>query len=327
MNGVNPRRPLGYLLVGCALALLSLLLPSPGERTGSTQLATQPSSPSPAAAPAPPGPACGQVQDSLRPDGSLPPPGAMPPGSTMAAIVARGRLIAGVDQSKYLAGFRDPVTGQLSGSDIDLVHQIATALFGDSSKVQYVPVSAADRQSVIQNGQVDMVVDTFTVTCARQRQVAFSTDYLMASQRLLVPAASGVREVEDLAGKRVCTSSGSTTENVLRQLPLRLHVMTLVGVPECVVAMQRGDADAVTSDDVILAGLAAQDPTTRVVGRALDHARYAVGMNRNAADLVRFVNGVLERGRADGSLAASDQRWYSGALNPVPTPPPANYQP
>jgi polar amino acid transport system substrate-binding protein len=244
----------------------------------------------------------------------------------MAAIVMRGWLVAGVDQSKYLAGFRDPVTGELAGADIDLVRQIATALFGDPSKVHYVAVSAADRESMITTGKVDLVVDTFTVTCARQRTVAFSSDYLLAAQRLLVPSVSGVREVEDLVGKRVCTSAGSTTVGVLQALPVRLHVTTRVGVPECVVALQRGEVDAVSSDDVILAGLAAQEPTLRVVGRALDHARYAVGMSPSAPDLVRFVNAVLERARADGSLAASDQRWYGRAISPVPTPPAAQYR-
>jgi polar amino acid transport system substrate-binding protein len=82
----------------------------------------------------------------------------------------------------------------------------------------------------------------------------------------------------------------------------------------------------VSSDDVILAGLAAQDPQTEVVGRALDHASYGVGMRPDQPDLVRFVNALLERSRADGSLAAIYQRWLGGTLKPVPRPPPARYR-
>ena len=89
---------------------------------------------------------------------------------------------------------------------------------------------------------------------------------MAVSQRLLVPAGSGVREVEDLAGQRVCTSRGSTTEDVLRALPTGLDVITLPGIPDCVVELQRGRVAAVSSDDVMLAGLAAQDPQTEVVG-------------------------------------------------------------
>jgi polar amino acid transport system substrate-binding protein len=243
----------------------------------------------------------------------------------MAAIVARGRLVAGVDQGKYLAGYRNPATGDLQGADIDLVRQIASALFGDPAKVQFVVLDIADRAAAIERGQVDVVVDQFTITCARQRTVEFSTAYMTAAQRILVPASANVREVGDLAGQRVCTSRGSTTEDVLRAPPLHLDVVTLPGIPDCVVALQQGRVAAVSSDDVILAGLAAQDPQTRVVGRALDQARYGVGMSPRSPDLVRFVNAVLERARADGSLAASQRRWY-GSLDPVPQPAPARYR-
>ena len=317
-GGVNVARPLVYLGVAAAIGLGSLLLPSTGPA---------PTPPAPAAT-APtnaPGPACSEVKESLRPEGPLPPPGALPAGSTMAKIAARGRLIAGVDQGKFLVGYRNPITGQLEGSDIDIVRRIATAIFGDPDRVQFVVLDIADRQGSLDRGQVDLVVNSFSVTCDRQRTVEFSTAYMAATARVLVPVNSGVREVEDLAGKRVCTSAGSTTERMLRALPAHLDVYTLPGIPDCMVDLQHGKAASVSSDDVLLAGLAAQDPQTRVVGRSLLLSYYAVGMRRDAPDLVRFVNGVLEEARGDGSLAASDQRWL-GRLNPVPRPAPARYR-
>ncbi|HWN36081.1 MAG TPA: glutamate ABC transporter substrate-binding protein [Pseudonocardia sp.] len=327
MSGVQVRRPLVYLGVGCVLALLSLLVPGSagGFGTGAVVAADPEPASTGAAPPLTPAPRCTGTRDSLRPTGPLPAPGAFPAGGAMAAIVARGRLVAGVDQGKYLAGYRNPATGDLQGADIDLVRQIASALFGDPAKVQFVVLDIADRAAAIERGQVDVVVDQFTVTCARQRTVEFSTAYMTAAQRILVPVSVNVREVDDLAGQRVCTSRGSTTEDVLRALPLHLDVVTLPGIPDCVVALQQGRVAAVSSDDVILAGLAAQDPQTRVVGRALDQARYGVGMSPRAPDLVRFVNAVLERARADGSLAASQQRWY-GSLDPAPRPAPARYR-
>ena len=324
-RSVNVARPLGYLCVAGVLALGALVLPGGGAApvesapgTG-TSVASAPQAP-------PQDPGCTGVRDSLRPDGPLPAPGAMPPGSTMAAIAERGRLIAGVDQGKYLAGYRDPQTGQLVGADIDIVHSIAKAILGDPGAVQFVVLDIADRAKAVQSGRVDLVVDTFTVSCVRQRSVEFSSAYMTASQRLLVPVGDGVREVEDLAGQRVCTSLGSTTEGVLRGLPLRLDVVSLRGIPDCVVELQRGEVAAISSDDVILAGLAAQDPQTEVVGRALDHSSYGVGMRLDQPDLVRFVNGLLERWREDGSLVASNQRWFGGTLDPVPQPPPARYR-
>ena len=316
--GVSLARPLVYLGVAAAIGLGSLLLPSTGAA---------PTPPAPAAT-APtnaPGAACSEVKESLRPQGPVPPPGAMPAGSTMARIAARGRLIAGVDQGKYLVGYRNPITGRLEGSDIDIVRTIATAIFGDPDRVQYVVLDIADRAGAVDRRQVDLVVNSFSVTCDRQRVVEFSTAYMEATARILVPVNSGVNEVEDLAGKRVCTSAGSTTERMLRALPARLDVQTLPGIPDCMVELQHGRAAAVSSDDVLLAGLAAQDPQTHVVGRSLLLSYYAVGMRRDAPDLVRFVNGVLEQARRNGSLAASDERWL-GRLDPVPQPAPARYR-
>ena len=320
MTTVNARRPAGYLCVAGVLALGSLLLPS---GAGTAPQVTESAGPV-AVTPAPTSPACTGVRESLRPDGPLPAPGSMPPESTMARIVERGRLIAGVDQGKFLAGYRNPITGGLEGADIDVVRQIATALFGDPERVQYVVLPIADRAAAIERRQVDLVVNHFTVTCERQQLVEFSTAYMAVSQRLLVPVGSGVREVEDLAGRRVCTSLGSTTEGVLRGFGL--DVLALPGIPDCVVELQRGRVAAVSSDDVILAGLAAQDPQTEIVGRALDHSRYAVGMHPEERDFVRFVNAVLERARADGSLAASNRGWFGGRLDPVPQPAPAVYR-
>ncbi|MFC4945252.1 glutamate ABC transporter substrate-binding protein [Pseudonocardia sp. GCM10023141] len=321
MTDVNARRPLVYLCVAGVLALGASLIGG----TGSAAPAGPPSGPGATTAAPPAAPACTDKRESLRPAGPLPAPGQMPAGSAMAAIVARGRLVVGVDQSNYLLSFRNPGTTLLEGSDIDVVHQIAKALFGDPDRVQFVVLSVADRPAAIAQKRVDLVVDNFTVTCERQKTVEFSSAYLAATTRLLVPLNSGISEVEQLAGKRVCTSKGSTIERVLHAIPAGLDVVALPGTADCVVELQRGRVDAVSSDDVILAGIAAQDPQTHVVGRALDSSLYAVGMNPEAPDLVRFVNGVLERGRADGSLAASYQRWLGRQLTPPPTPPPARY--
>jgi polar amino acid transport system substrate-binding protein len=320
MTNVNAGRPVRYLGVAAALALGSVLLPggAPAPAPGAG------AAPPPAGGAPAPAPSCTQLKDSLRPTGPTPVPGAMPRGSTMATIAARGRLIAGVDQGKYRVGYRNPITGELEGSDIDVVHKIAAAIFGDPDRVQFVVLDIADRVGAIERGQVDLVVNNFTVTCERQQKVEFSTAYLTASQRVLVPADSKVTEIENLAGAQVCTSAGSTTETVLRAMP-GLDVVTLPGIPDCMVELQRGRVAAVSSDDVILAGLAAQDPQTKVVGRPLAHALYAIGMSPGAPDLVRFVNAVLERARTDGSLAASDQRWLT-VLNPVPQPAPARYR-
>lgn len=319
---VNARRPLLVVAVGAVLALVSLLLPGLGQRGD----AAAPAGPPPAAAPAAPAAPCTEVQESLRPSGALPPPNQMPAGSTMAAIQERGRLIAAVDQGKYRVGFRNPNGGALEGVDIDVVRSVAEAIFGDPDRVQYVVTSIADRTTVLEKNQVDIVVNTFSVTCARQKTISFSTPYQTVTQRLLVQKNSGIRGVDDLKGKTVCTSAGSVPEQVLKKFP-GVTVQGVASTPDCIVGLQTGRVAAISNDDVILAGLAAQDPQTEVVSDSrLPSSRSAVGIPLGKDDMVRFVNGVLEKTLADGSLAASNTKWLGGLLNPLPQPPAPTYR-
>jgi polar amino acid transport system substrate-binding protein len=259
---------------------------------------------------------------SLRP-GPLPPAGQMPAGSTMERILQRGRLIAGVDQNSYLMGFRNSFTGEIEGFDVDVTRQIAKAIFGDEKKVQFKVVTSAERIPMLQRGDVDVVVRTMTITCDRLDKVDFSSVYYQAGQRVLVRRNSGITGVDSLEDKRVCVASGSTSlANVVNR------VKTTISVPnwtDCLVMLQQGQTDAISTDDTILAGLAAQDPYTEVVGSRFTEEPYGVGIPKGQDDLVRFVNGVLERIRADGTWSGIYGRWLS-RLGPAPAPPVARYR-
>ncbi len=203
---------------------------------------------------------------SLRPPGSLPAPGAMPANSTMAAIVARGRLRVGVDQNTYLFGYRDPATGQIVGFDIDIAREIARALFGDPNRVQLTAITSAQRIPFIQSGQVDIVSDSMTINCERLQLVDFSTDYFDAGQKILVTKGSPIRGPADLKGRKVCAASGTTSIQTIATLPAHPIPVSVNDWTDCMVLLQQGQVDAVSTDDNILAGLAKQDPNTVVVG-------------------------------------------------------------
>jgi polar amino acid transport system substrate-binding protein len=268
---------------------------------------------------------CGDPRASLRPDGPLPAPGAMPAGSAMAAIVARGWLVAGVNQNAYRVGYRDPGTGDLVGFEIDIVQEIALALFGDPTRVKYVAIDASDREAALREGRVDIVVRTMTMTCAAWRNVDFSTEYYTAHQRILVPHGSGVTEIEDLSGRKVCAAEGSTSlTNIVTFNPSAIPVST-PDVVDCLVMLQQNQVAAVSTSDILLVALAEQDPRTEIVGRALKDQPYGIAVTKSAPDLVRFVNGVLARMRADGSWTRSHSRWLS-TLGPPPAPPVARYR-
>jgi polar amino acid transport system substrate-binding protein len=280
--------------------------------------------PAPFPSAGPSAPAC-DPRASLRPPASLPPPGAMPADSTMARIAKRGRLIVGADQNAYFLGYRDPATGQLSGFDIDVAREMARAIFGNPDAIQFRTLNAAQRIPAIKNGDVDMVVRSMTITCERLQQVAFSTEYLSSKQRVLVIKGSGYqRGLADLGGKKVCASTGSTNIPVIQQAASHPIAVAADSVSDCMVMLQQGQIDAISTDETILIGMAAQDPNTEVVGPPAADNPVGIAMPKGATDLVRFVNGVLDRMRRDGTWTALYQHWLS-KLGPTPPPPGPRY--
>jgi polar amino acid transport system substrate-binding protein len=314
---------LALLLAGCGSGL-------PAQPVDSASSVTVPEPPGVAGSPAPttsataPATTC-DATASLRPSGPLPPPGQMPDGSTMSRIVQRGRLIAGVDQNTFPMGFRDPITGQVEGFDIDMLHAVSDALFGDPDRIQFKAITSADRIPVLQQGQVDIVARTFTIDCARAQQVAFSSVYFSAGQRVLVDSNSTVKDIGGLAGKKVCATKGSTSLAAVAALPGKPVAVSVSDWTDCLVMLQQGQVDAVSTDDVILAGMAAQDQYTKIVGAPLADEPYGMAIALQNQDFVRFVNGVLQNIEAGGAWTASYQRWL-GSLLPGATPAPPTPQ-
>ena len=261
---------------------------------------------------------------SLRP-GPLPPPGAMPAGSTMASIAERGRLRVGVDQNTYKFGYRNPDTGAVEGFDVDIAREIARAIFGDPDRVDLRVVDADQRESALTTGRVDLIVRTYSITCERKNIVDFSTVYYYASQRILAAKGSGIHSAADLGGKRVCAVYGTTSLPKLLALKPAPEVIGAYNWTDCMLMLQQGQIDAISTDDSVLSGLAKQDPNVEIVGPSMGTEPYGIGIAKGHEDLVRFVNGVLDRLRADGTWERLYDRWLL-SLAPSPGPPPARYQ-
>jgi len=264
--------------------------------------------------------ACNPKAASLAPDG----PPQVTSGSFMATIRAHGYLIAGVDQSTYHFGFFNPLDGQIEGFDIDMVRAVAQAIFGNPNKVKYKVITDTERIPDIRDGSVDIVADTMTISCARLQQVDFSSVYFDAHQRILVQDNSTVDSLADLAGQKVCVTSGSDSGgNLLRLSGAKKPI--IVSLPywtDCLVQLQQNQVAAISTDDSILDGLKAQDPFTKVVGPELTDEPYGLAISKQHPDFVRFVNAVLAEERADGAWAKSYATWVS---TQVPAPPPAQY--
>ena len=265
---------------------------------------------------------------SLRPIGPLPAPGQMPADSTMAKIHANEVLRVGVDQNTLFFGYRDPRSGKLEGFDIDVAREIARAIFGDPTKIQFKVVTTAERQGAITDGDVDLVASLYTINCTRWNDIAFSTEYYRAAQDVLVRKDSGIENRAELAGMRICVTSTSTaSSNELFTTLQPKPVAVLAGSrTECLGKLQDSEIDAILADDTILYGLREQDLTTEILGLRLTAEPYGLAMDRDHEDFVRFVNGVLERLRADGTLATLEAHSLGDTVNPLPPIPQAFYR-
>jgi polar amino acid transport system substrate-binding protein len=249
-------------------------------------------------------------------------PAATTSGGFIDAIRHRGRLIAGVDQNTLLLGYANPLHGQrMEGFEIDLLRELSRALFGRPDRIDFRALTTAERQTAVQDGSVDIVADAFTINCARVKEVAFSSVYLLAGQKVLVPSSSPASSLRDLQGRRVCATRGSTSILALERYP----GVVPYPVPQrtdCLVALQRGEVDGITSDDAILLGFRAQDPYTQVIGGSIEPEPYGMAISKRHPDFVRFVNGVLARLRADGTWRRLHRRWLPG----TPHQPPVHYR-
>jgi len=336
---MNPRRVAAAVAFAAVIALVAACSATDSASRDAVHALSVAATTTTTAAAGPPttAVACAHATASLRPQGAQPAPNAMPAGSYIAAIHDRGRLRVGVDQNTLLFGYLNPASGQIEGFDIDMLRSVAKAIFGDdgqneNTRLEFTAISSAQRIPFVQSGQVDIVADTMTVNCPRDLLVNFSSVYFEAGQRVMVRIGSDIKSSADLGNKRTCAAAGSTSiGNVLdttkTHAAAKAISVAVTDWTDCLVALQSGTIDAISTDDTILAGLAAQDPNTVIVGDKFTDEPYGMAMNLGHPEFTRFVNAVLDRMRADGTWAAIWNRWLEKVYGPpTPAPPPATYR-
>jgi polar amino acid transport system substrate-binding protein len=253
---------------------------------------------------------CDDATESYPPDaGPTPTPGAMPEDTTMYAIQEEGVLRVGVDETTQGLAYRDPDSGEIKGMEVDLAYEIARRIFGDLPPEQIldlVPVTTDEKIAAVKTGDVDLTIDAVSMSCARWQDVAFSTEYLTTDQRFLVRSDSPLRNAEDLDGRTVCVTEGSSSAGLLVDHAPGAELLEVGPRTECLVALQQGEADAYFGHDTFLRGMLSQDDTLEIreievapAGETTSH--YGIAVAHGSEDLVRFVNRALEEMRADGT--------------------------
>lgn len=251
-------------------------------------------------------------------------------GLAVQKIKDRGKLIAGVTQNSYLWSHRN-ADGELAGFDIDLVKQLAGSLLGDREAVEFRTVPIDRRQQALEDGEVDVLVQTMPITCRalqgtpEQPAVDFSSPYFETGQRVLVPEHSDITGFNrTLKGKTVCTAYGSSGYELLSGEGQEKYGAWMRGRPnalDCLMLLQLSRVDAVLTDSGLAAGMAAQEDGTRLVGPQIGEDSYGVAVKDGSDDLLRAVNGILEEGR-ESAWQQSYDRWLKDWLGPAGPPAP-----
>ena len=235
-----------------------------------------------------------------------------PADSTMAAIQENGEIVIGVKYDVPPFGFVEPGSDDPQGFDVDLGTIIAEEL---GVEPVFREAISDNRIPFLQNGEVDLILSTMTITTDRDAEIDFSRPYYIAHQRILVPKGSDIGGLEDLGGKKVCTVVGSTGEATLKDKAKDAKRTTVDSYSECLELLQNGAVDAEISDDVILAGQVIQDDSLELVGDFLTDEPYGVGIPDGQTDMQGFVDGVIEGTFEDGTWDDLYQEWvgqYTG---------------
>jgi glutamate transport system substrate-binding protein len=255
-----------------------------------------------------------------------------PPGTTMYQLHRAGSITIGVKFDQPGFGFRNLATGKLEGFDIRIAELIAAGLGLTPRQVRFVEAISRERETLLQNHQVNLIVATYSITRDRAEKVGQAGPYYATGQRLLVRKADRGRITRpaDLANRKVCTVLGSTSlENITNNYP-EVQVTPADYYTQCVQQLLGGTVDAVTTDDAVLAVYVAQEPDKlAVVGDPFSVEEYGVGYPKGDYAFCQYITNVLRQAINDGSWrrAFDDTLGKAGLKPPDPLPAPRDCPP
>lgn len=235
-----------------------------------------------------------------------------------AAMQQRGRVVMGVRDDQPGLGFRDATTGEYSGFDVEIARLVASQLGFSADQIDYKVVPSAAREDTISRGEIDYMVGTYTINDNRKQRVSFAGPYFVAGQSLLVQKDNtDITGPQTLQGKAVCSVTGSTPIQRVRDQGLTTNIVEFQTYSQCVDQLISGQVDAVTTDDAILKGFASQQPDQlKVVGETFSTEPYGIGLNRDDTALRTKVNDILQASYDDGTW----QRIYDETLGKSGSP-------
>ena len=244
-------------------------------------------------------------------------------GTTMARLNQAGTVTVGTKFDQPLFGLKN-LEGKPEGFDVEIAKLIAGELGIAADKVNFIESVSANREPFIQQDKVDFVVATYTINDERKQVVDFAGPYYVAGQDIMVAKGNpeGIAGPEDLAGKKVCSVTGSTpAENIRTNYP-DAQLTEFDVYSKCAEALKNGQVQAVTTDNVILLGLISQDPEAfELVGKPFTEEPYGIGLKKGDTAFRNFINDTLQKAYDDGRWLAAWDATAGKVAPEKPTPP------
>lgn len=247
----------------------------------------------------------------------------LPDSPTWQRARKRGHLVVGAKEDQPYLGERDPATGRYAGFDIEIAKMMSASLGFPPQTIRFKTIASANRETALQNGQVDYYVGTYTMNARRRKLVGFAGPYYMAGQSLLVRRAGhGIDGPADLDGKRVCSAAGSTPYQRIRKDYPKAVLVAYDTYSVCVDNLLTYQVDAVTTDDAILIGYAAKAPDElRIAGRPFSKEPYGIGVPRGDTALRFALDDALLARQKNGDWTRAYEATLGLSGVPAPTPP------
>jgi putative glutamine transport system substrate-binding protein len=229
----------------------------------------------------------------------------------VAAIKSRGTLKVGVKIDIPKFGYKDTKTGEITGFEIDIARAIAKKLTGDPSKLEMHAVTAKTRGPLLDNGEIDLVIGTFTITEERKQSYNFSEPYFVDGVALLVKKNAGISGLKDLNDKKIGVAQSATSKQAIQKeadkLGIKVSFLEFGTYPEIKAALEAGRVDCFSVDGSILQGYV--DDATMILPDRFSPQPYGIASKKSNTELASFVNTALAEMRSSGELDKLIEKW------------------
>ena len=227
------------------------------------------------------------------------------------AIKDRGVLKVGVKVDVPKFGFKDPQTNQIDGMEIDIARAIAKKLLGDPSKIEVQGVTAKTRGPLLDNGEVDLVIATFTITEERKKSYNFSEPYFTDGVGMMVKKNSGIEALKDMNGKKIGVAQSATSRKALQEAAdkagAKVQFLEFGTYPEIKTALDSGRIDVFSVDGSILSGYL--DDSTTILKERYAPQEYGVASKKDNTALAKAVDETIAEMKKSGELDKLIQKW------------------